>query len=273
LQLGALLLLGQDGKSDPVHALDWFRRSATAGYPPAMYNTGILCLRTHLPQCDDGIKEISRSANLGYAPAQTALGNALVDGKYGLSPDPRKGFEWLKRAAKQKFPNAQYSLGLLYLGGVHGKPDLPGGVSWLRKAADQGFAPAEDVLGRMYLLGKGLAPDLHIAEIMLTAATQHGSDVSFIPLAYIHLKQQRFDKAYVDVLCAERSAEVANQPLLRSIGAAAEERLSVKERSTLKADADSWTVTHVGDPTCSRGTCVAPLEGEQLTDPLLRILH
>jgi TPR repeat protein len=272
LQVGTLLLLGREGERDPVHALDWFRRSASAGYAPAMYNLGIVCLREHLTQCDDGTEMISRAAKAGYAPAEVVLGNALVDGKYGLTPNFTEGVEWLKRAAKEKFPTAEYSLGLVYLAGVHAGPDVTRGVLWLQKAADQNFAPAEDVLGRLYLLGTRIPANELLAENNLSAATQHGSNISFIPLAYLHLKQRRFDRAYFDVMCLQENAKLA---VAQSIREASAEKLSSEQRSILEAKAHSWKTTHQSsyEPICARNTCVPAPRLEESLDPTLNVFR
>jgi TPR repeat protein len=275
LQVGTLLLLGEGGTQNALRAAEWFQRAAVAQYPPAIYNLGLLCLRETLPNCDDGIEKISRSATLGYAPAQTVLGNALIDGKYGLAINPTKGMEWLSRAAKQDFPNAEYSLGLLYMGNQRIGADLAKSLGWFKKAAAQGFAPAEDVLGRIYLLGKGQPIDLQKAEIMLTAATEHGSRISFLSLAYLHLQQRRFDKAYFDVLCAEQSSELKQIRMGQSIKNVAQRNLSKEELARIEISANSWkrVHAHVHDAVCHHGTCTLPPNDAQSIVPTPGLFH
>jgi len=267
LQLGALLLQVSSAKHDPAGALSWFRRSATSGYAPAMYDIGMVCLHLNLPRCEDGMAMISRSAELNYAPAETALGNAFIDGQYGLTSDPSKGIQWLKRAAKQKFPNAQYSLGLVYLTGTHVQPDLHVSVLWLKRAADQGFIPAEDVLGRMYLLGKGVPVDLKVAEGLLSAAAQNGNVLSFVPLALLHQQQGLLGETYFDLLCAQSSPLLAQKSFVRSTAEMLEAKLADQEKLSARMRADSWLKSHKDghDPICNgvhRGTCIAPIETE-----------
>jgi TPR repeat protein len=58
--------------------------------------------------------------------------------------------KWYRKAADQKLPKAQYSLGFCYANGTGVEQDVEQAVKWYRKAADQGNADAQCNLGVCY---------------------------------------------------------------------------------------------------------------------------
>ncbi len=89
-----------------------------------------------------------RSADLSFADAQQALGNAYVDGQ-GVPEDKEEAFRWLNAAAKQGQPAAQSHLGVMYYRGAGVPQDHVKAVEWVRKAADQGHVAASELLGKI----------------------------------------------------------------------------------------------------------------------------
>lgn len=74
---------GGGTRKDPLKAMQWYRRAATLGDPPAMYKVGMI----------------------------------LLKGLLGQTKNPREAVGWLKRAAEQadtENPHALHELGLLY---------------------------------------------------------------------------------------------------------------------------------------------------------------
>jgi TPR repeat protein len=92
-----------------------------------------------------GVDLMTQSANLGYEPAQVALGYLFETGTYTLS-DSRQARDLYMKAAGRGSHLAEYLLGRLYYAGI-----LTGGEregeKWLRPAADAGNPFAAYLLG------------------------------------------------------------------------------------------------------------------------------
>jgi uncharacterized protein len=115
---------------------------------PQLYEKGMNSLiRVGVNRSDlNAVDYIRRSAELGYAPAQVALGYFYDTGNR-LSQNSGEAADWYKKAAKQDDRLAAWLLGRLYYTGFGILRDLSAVESWLQKAADQG-----DPFGQ-YLLG------------------------------------------------------------------------------------------------------------------------
>ncbi|MDW5264072.1 tetratricopeptide repeat protein, partial [Acinetobacter baumannii] len=73
--------------------------------------------------------------------------------------------------------NAQYNLGLLYMGNEHIKPDYAKAKYWYEKAAVQGDIPSLNELGNFYSKGLGIKQDYQKAiKYYLDAANAGDSD-------------------------------------------------------------------------------------------------
>jgi TPR repeat protein len=86
-----------------------------------------------------GIDRIRRAADLGYAPAQTAMAF--------YSETANKAFEWCKKAADQGDALGQWCVGTRYLSGNGTIRNVTSAEQWLRKAADQGNPFAAYMVG------------------------------------------------------------------------------------------------------------------------------
>ena len=85
----------------------------------------------------NAVDYLRRSAELGYPPAQVALGY-LYDTGSVVSQDSGQAADWYKKAAKQDDRLADWLLGRLYYIGNGIPRDLSAAESWLQKAASQG---------------------------------------------------------------------------------------------------------------------------------------
>jgi len=98
----------------------------------------------------NAIDYFRRSSDLGFAPAQVALGYLYETGRI-ISSDPREALELYKKAAKQNDPLAQWLLGrVIYLGAVPPR-DLNEATGWLEKSSAHGDPFAEYLLGKIAL--------------------------------------------------------------------------------------------------------------------------
>jgi TPR repeat protein len=104
---------------DEAQALEWYRRSAEAGYAPAQLNLGSLYLEGRILEQDQrtGLEWIRRAAEQGSDRAQAKLGISYLDGE-GLGYDPVLAHMWLslseakgtedwRRTAERKLSSSQ----------------------------------------------------------------------------------------------------------------------------------------------------------------------
>jgi TPR repeat protein len=94
-------------------------------------------------------------AAAGEALAQFSIGSLLY---YG-STDTAEAVDWLRKAAAQAYPPAEFQVGQLYEFGFGVDRDLPQALVWYRRAADHGSASAQRAVGECYQKGRGVAAD------------------------------------------------------------------------------------------------------------------
>jgi TPR repeat protein len=88
------------------------------------------------------------AARRGHAPAQYWLARA-----YEHAGEHDRAFPWMRRAALQGWPAAQYHLSMMYQGGDGTAQDLDEALIWLRRSAAQGYLFAERQLQGMQAAG------------------------------------------------------------------------------------------------------------------------
>ena len=99
----------------------------------------------------EALRYIRPAAEQGSAWARYNLGV-----HYQNNGDHASGVKWFRKAAEQRFPDAQEGLGICYREGKGVKKNLEEAVYWFRAAAEQGFAPAQYDLGVCYHKGEGV---------------------------------------------------------------------------------------------------------------------
>ena len=165
----AVLYETADGvERDDKRAIELYKRGADQGHPLAMYNLAMhyrngYGVRRSLSQAAE---YFSKAADAGYVSAMVEMGRALVAGQ-GIS-NPRRGMDWLQRAANQGSGRAKWLLGVYYyLGaddrseGVQGvnavTPDLTLSLLWLGRLADTRDIDALALLAGIMQDGSGLS--------------------------------------------------------------------------------------------------------------------
>lgn len=90
-----------------------------------------------------------------------------------MQRDPRLGLEWVRRAAEQGYPSAEYTMGVACQYG-----DADGGLEaaarWFRSAAEAGEAKAQHELGLALANGDGVAVDRREGSLWLQKAAAQG---------------------------------------------------------------------------------------------------
>jgi TPR repeat protein len=151
-------------------ALAKLRPAAGAGDPVAEYLLASLYLNGNgVPKdTDEGLEWLTKSADQGYARAQSDLGALYLIGR-DIAGDTRRGMELLGRAAAQGDPSASYNLGVMYRDGLGVPEDREKAESYFLIAAKKGHASAQYNLGRMSYEKKDF---IHAAEWYAKAAKQ-----------------------------------------------------------------------------------------------------
>ena len=122
--------------------------TGTNSNPRALFEKGLNALvGTGTSRSDQiAFDSIHRSADLGYAPAQDAMGYFFETGTL-TAPDPQQGVTWYRKAAEQGDRLGEWLLGRDYFVGNGAARDLASAERWLRQAADQGDPFAQYLLG------------------------------------------------------------------------------------------------------------------------------
>jgi TPR repeat protein len=98
----------------------------------------------------NAVDYLRRSAELGYPPAQVRLGYFYDTGPV-VSQDSGQAADWYKKAAKQDDRLADWLLGRFYYTGNGSPRDLGAAESGLQKAANQGDPFGQQLLGLVRL--------------------------------------------------------------------------------------------------------------------------
>lgn len=100
-----------------------------------------------------GLAGMTRAADLGYAPAQTYLGQLYLDGAAGVPADPAKSRQWGRRAAEGGDPRGMHLYGMQLYEGDGGPANQAEALAWLLKAAQGGLPDSQYNVARIYETG------------------------------------------------------------------------------------------------------------------------
>jgi len=191
--LGICYLTGEGVTKNDVCAARWFRKAGDNGSVGAQRNLGNCYIEGKgVPQSDVEAFKWHRKAaenhstyckqivlDQGDFASLFNLGGMYYAGR-GVTKSYEEAFRWWLEAAKWRFANAQFWLGLMYSKGqCVAESDYVEAAKWFRKAADQGHANAQYMLGLAYEGGVGLAKSDADAKHWLKRAENQGiSDAS-----------------------------------------------------------------------------------------------
>ncbi len=128
---------------DYKKAIDEWMPDAAKNDPAALFNLGQVYRLGKGVKPDVRVAEsyYERAAELGHVPAQGNLASLYLDRKGQLFA-PKKGIEWLKKAAYRGNTLSRYMLGVVYFNGEFVPQDSVEAYAWIRLAAQQGFPDA-----------------------------------------------------------------------------------------------------------------------------------
>ena len=132
------------------------QRRASDGDPVAMYCMGEIDFQVIPTNVQRALGFFKKSAGLGYPQAQATIGALYLKGLPGLlEKNNKKGISLLSKAVTEKSLTARFNLGMAYYNGDGVKKDLVKASQWLRVAVRQNFSEAQYTLGVMLLEGEG----------------------------------------------------------------------------------------------------------------------
>ncbi|KAH0541224.1 hypothetical protein FGG08_004280 [Glutinoglossum americanum] len=145
-------------KPDVALAKEHFKRAALLGMSSAQVRMGKAYERSELG-CDFdprlAIHYNRLAARQGHVEAEAALSRWFLSGHEGLlARNDRAAFDYAMRAARDRYPPAEFQIGHFYEVGIHVKVDLESARLWYVNAAKHGN---QDAAGRLESLNERLA--------------------------------------------------------------------------------------------------------------------
>lgn len=187
-------LMGIGVSRGDLNAVDYFRRSAELGYPPAQvalgyfYDTGLVVAQDSGQAAEWYKKAAKQDDHL----AQWLLGRLYYVGN-GIPQDLSAAESWLEKSADHGDPFGQQLLGLIRLE----RNDYPRAADWFRKAATQGLPQSQAKLGQLLEQGRGVTGDKFEAYVWLLVSFDAGNHTVASELAALEgeLGSNRVDEA------------------------------------------------------------------------------
>jgi TPR repeat protein len=113
-------------------------------------------------------------AEAGDVEAQFFLGASFAGGMEGFPKDYEQAIKWYRKSAELGYAKAQVALGLCYKEGQGVLGDYKEAVKWFMKSAEQGDAEGQCFLGYSYAIGEGVPQDIDEAVKWWTKAAKQG---------------------------------------------------------------------------------------------------
>ena len=132
------------------------QRQASEGDPVAMYCMGEIDFQVIPTNVMRALGLFKRSAEAGYPQAQATIGALYLKGLPGLlEKDTKQGISMLSKAVIAKSLTARFNLGMAYFNGDGVPKDAVKASQWLKLAARQNFSEAKYSLGLLLIDGEG----------------------------------------------------------------------------------------------------------------------
>ena len=158
---------GNAGKCHRLYDKGQYRQAMTCYMQPDIISDPAIMNRIGImygygqgvpPNPDETYKWFRRSADAGFAPAQTNLGLMYAQGN-GIPQDFTEAAHWFLLAAKQNDPDAEKIMAYYYVTGTGVPRDYREAMKWYRRAAGHGDTTAYADIGLLYAKGNGVARD------------------------------------------------------------------------------------------------------------------
>ncbi len=196
--------------------------------PLALYCLGMMEMDNPPRNIPKALRNLEKSAELGFATAQATLGMIYFAG-IGVQKDSDIALKWSSMAAKKKIPLGMFYLGLAYsIGdGVDTNDDYA--VRWIRAAAERELTMAQLTLGMKLALGDGVAKNLELAVQWLRRATLNGSAEAALQLRKYENTLLRQNGEFVNFSEDKPVNEIASRVVKSALNVDNREKFTAKE--------------------------------------------
>jgi len=251
LQVGRAYFTGEGATADLEKAHLWLQRAADKGSFEAQMVLGTAHMSgTRFPK-DDALAakylqlaaeqvNLDESESGARALAQYSLASLYAQGR-GVDKSPETALQYLKLAAANGNPGAEFDLGVLYSDGRRGVPaDKAQACQLFVKAADHGHVHAMHNAAYCYQSGTGVAKDLNAAVRYYTKAADAGSARSQHNLAMAYGELGQVDKAYFWLRIAQARGFEEKTGMVDS----AKSQLSATQVEEQEKEVTAWLSAH-----------------------------
>jgi hypothetical protein len=181
---------------DPVAAQALYEQAAAAGSAYGRFRLSEV-LRAPDPRRANIL--LRQAAEQTERLAQWRLGQLLLSGSGGISPNRQEGLSWIEQAARGNLAIAQLELAQALLAPNQLGRNPEAAFQWAQRAAQQGLAPAAYLTGRLLERGEGTGADPVQAGQWYQRAAQGGVLTAWAALANLvasgKLGTQDFERA------------------------------------------------------------------------------
>lgn len=168
---------GTAGNKDPQKSHAIYLALAEKNHPQALYILGYQAATGMYEKINYPLafQYFTRSAELGFSPAQNSLGMLYLAGQ-GTKRDTVSAIKWLTLAAEQGEVSAQFNLALIYARGDGITANQAKACQWFIKAANQNSRDAQYASGACYQYGMGVPQNDNKALSWYRLAAKQGDE-------------------------------------------------------------------------------------------------
>ena len=208
--------------------------------PLALYCLGMMEMDNPPRNIPKALRNLEKSAELGFATAQATLGMIYFAG-IGVQKDSDTALKWSSMAAKKKIPLGMFYLGLAYSIGDGVEVNDDYAIRWIRAAAERELTMAQLTLGMKLALGDGVAKNLELAVQWLRRATLNGSAEAALQLRKYENTLLRQNGEFGNFAEDQPVNEIASQVINSSLKVDNRERFKAEENSDHSPQINSST--------------------------------
>jgi len=168
--LGRMYYEGSGVEKDLDKAMSYMRMAAENGNAVAQFHLAIMMVSETPPRFsyEEYFSWMSKSAEQGYCPAFHGMWGAYHFG-LGVEKSVEEERKWIIRYAEKGNAEAK-CVGFLHIYRIH--PEMA--VGWIKSAAEEGYPKAQYLLGALHMEGKHVEFSAAEAERWLTLAAENG---------------------------------------------------------------------------------------------------
>lgn len=134
-------------RKSPAISVEWYEKSANAGYPPAIYRLATMYERGNgvTKNYNKAMTLYVSAAEKGNVKAMHNLAVLYTGGNLGKA-DYKNAIKWYEMAAEYGVQDSQFNLAIIYQNGMGGRLDLEKAYKWYTLAARSGDREAKGLV-------------------------------------------------------------------------------------------------------------------------------